>query len=294
MIEDFNKYIAVNRSFLDRHPRIDESEFTTELFFGEWVFPFLNSQASIKGMGTTNHHAMPTSIRVEHADISIDVMAKPFNENAYIAETEFANTEIARRRGINVPAMVALVVEGDTALLLQELVHNSEVLSTRRLDFKLTDPRVYRPHDFLEEFIGKVAEMHEKGVVHGDLHLGNIGYQYFPEKPAEPIFFDFETSNVLNSHDLVYRNRDMYIPDERLTRIALFEGEAIADLAAFAVNLWCNDFPMRKKKLLTNISDIYQDNRENSSTLLRGKRFYTQLAHEYDRYLKGANCPKRR
>lgn len=294
MLEDLNRSVAISRTFLETHPKIVESEFAVELFCGDWVFPNLNSRSVLKGMGTTNHHAMPTSIKVEHAGVTIDVMAKPFAENAYLAEAEFTNTEIARRRGINVPSMIALVIEGDQALLLQELVHNSEALSNRRLDFRLTDPRVYRPHDFLEDFVGRIADMHEKGAVHGDLHLGNVGYQYFAEKPNQPIFFDFETSTILNTHDLVYRDGDIYIPEERMGRIAPFENQGVTDLATFAVNLWCNDFPMRKKKLLTDAAEIYQNARGTSTVMPRGKKFYNQLAHAYDRYLRGANCPRRR
>lgn len=291
MVEDFEGAIFVSRDFEQRFPGVSSDDFRDSILDGFWPLPVPGSRHYIKGMGTTQHQALPTSITVRGSGERIDVLAKPFDE-AYSAENEFTNTELARRRGVNVPPMVALIVGSKYSLVLSQLMNNTEALSQRRLDFKLSDPRIYNPRDFLEDFVGSIGNMHELGVVHGDIHIGNVGLEYLNQNPPRVIFFDFETSTVLDQYDLGYRDGDIYIPDERRTRVELFENQTVVDLANFAANLWCNDFPMRKRCLLTDIAEIYQQTRGTSSLMFRGKRFYTQLAREYDKAVRGLNCNK--
>lgn len=289
MLEDFESAIFVSRDFEQRFPGVSKDDFRESILDGFWPLPRLGSSHYIKGMGTTQHRVLPTSITVRGSGEPIDVLAKPFDE-VYSAENEFTNTELARRRGVNVPPMIALIVGSEYSLVLSQLIHNTEALSQRRLDFKLSDPRIYTPRDFLEDFVGSIGEMHELGVVHGDIHIGNVGLQYLEQSPPQVIFFDFETSTVLDQYDLGYRGGDMYIPEERRARIELFENQAVTDLATFAANLWCNDFPMRKRCLLTDVAEVYQQKRGTSSLMLRGKRFYTQLAKEYDKAVRSLGC----
>lgn len=271
--------IIISRSFLRDKSSLSKAQIEKGIIEGPWFPPTLNSNHWLSGMGTTGHRAMPCGCCIDGQ--IIDIFAKP-HDNFYLAFTEFDNIEIARLRGLNVPPVLAVVDMGDEAILISELVHNAEPLSVRTLNFRTTDPRVYTPHEFLEVFIRSIAKMHENGIVHNDLHPGNLGHQFSSKHPPEAIFFDLEYANVLRDFDLICKNNGVWYTDIQRKEAERFEREAIGDLGTFTAFLRLKDFPLRKRALLRVVDEIYHTYRAESLWFTNGKKFYRQLASKHD------------
>lgn len=278
--------VVISPRFMRDHPELTKDRVQEGLMLSEWFLPVLESNQWIPGMGTTAHKAMPTAfaVGVENRKI-IDVLVKPF-DNPHLTKREFTATEIAYSRGINVPPMVALIDMGEKALLVGELAHDVEPLSAKSLDYKLTDPRVYNPHDFLEDFVRSIAMMHNEGITHGDLHLGNIGHQFFKDRTPKPIFFDLETAIVLGGHELICKNGGYFIDQEQRRKMLNFELEAVADLGTFTAYLRHHNFPIPRGKLLTEGTEIYRAYRTPSFGLIEGNDFKARLALGFAKTLK--------
>ena len=278
-VESGNWKIIISQRFLRDNSNLTKPQIEKGIIEGPWFLPTINSNHWLPGIGTTGHRAMPCGCCINGQ--TIDIFAKP-HDNFYLAFTEFDNSEIARLRGVNVPPVVAVVDMGDEAMLISELVHEAEPLSVRALNFRATDPRVYTPRDFLEVFISSIAKMHSSGIVHNDLHPGNLGHQFSSSHPPEAIFFDFEYANVLKDYDLICKNNGVWHTDIQRQEAERFEREAIGDLGTFTAFLRFRDFPIRKRALLREVDEIYHTYRSESLWFTNGKKFYRQLAGKHD------------
>lgn len=279
--------IVINPQFLRRYPQLGEEEFVLSILSHPWNLPTLESNVYLPGMGSTGHGASPTSFLLPRTDKYIEIFAKPSVKE--MAKQEFGNALISRKRGVNTPLVLALVEfkdEFSSAWVLSKLLHNVQPLSARNLDFSLTDPRAYSPKDLVADFVGFIArDVHGKGVAHGDLHLGNLGFLFSDRRPPSKIIFDLESSLVLNDHELSLKKKGYPILDHIQERIDVFESMATQDLATFLAYLSDRNFPLSPDELLAYAADVYQKRRPYSYGMVLGKEYDCWLGDEYEKKL---------
>lgn len=273
--------VNIHHNFLSNNPTLKGRQLAEGLVKGSWMLPRLESGQWVAGMGTTAHKAMPTAFAPNGQDSMINIFAKPFNDH-FLAEQEYKNTMIAFDRGLNVPPVVALIDFGDSQFLVSQLFHTAEPLSARNLTFKLNDPRVYNPHDFLVDTAISIADMHNRGIVHGDLHPGNMGHQFQLGLPPKIIFFDLETADILTDDQLRKKNQGYWQADSEVGRAKLFEGRAAVDLGTFLASIRFNGFPMRRKDILNEAADFYYPHRVVSLGFPNRMEFRQLLTSGYD------------
>lgn len=282
--EQVNWEIKFNRRYLQAHAELSEDLLRQELSSGIWARPRLGSEYMIVGMGTTNHQAMPTGFSLN--GYKVGIIAKPFDEQ-YLAQREYESTQIATQRGINVPPVIALMTMGDKALVVTELIHSAEPLSARSLDYKASNLRVYNPSELLEDFVGGIAsDLHNAGVVEGDLHLGNLGHQFLDDQPPKRIYFDFEGAFILGDEDLLCKREGRWHTVDQKARIETFERLAVEEVGFFIANLRYRGFPLKRAKLIRETAEIYSGNRDESIGVLRGRRLSRVLSNIYSVSLK--------
>ncbi|OGE25764.1 hypothetical protein A3C32_03230 [Candidatus Daviesbacteria bacterium RIFCSPHIGHO2_02_FULL_41_14] len=260
MFSEFgNVRIRISREFQLKYPQVAPVSLLEKVMLSNWERPLLETHARswLSGIGTTAHKAMPTSVRVDSGRtvVPIDVLAKHFsgNEGGVLADREFRNTETAISRGVNVPPPLALITLGNTdSFLLTALMRSVQPLSLKRIDYKITDLRVFPPDELLNFYLNAIAEMHDCGVVHGDLHLGNIGDQFSEEESIRPIFFDLETSTILADDDFRWKrfHTGYGYGQERQARFDGFETAAARDVGTFWLIYITLDFHIKEESLL--------------------------------------------
>lgn len=278
--------VAISSAFARDFPGVNKAQLRDSLLTGEWIIPRSDSDFWLPWMGTTGHKAMPTAIKLKEQEVGI--FAKPFvgGVEQELAIREFYNSETAFRRGINLPRMVALMKDEDFSLLICMLDRTVEPFSSKDLTFKITDSRVYQPLDFLNQVVGSISEMHNQGIIHGDLHLGNCGHQFHSENPPRIIFFDFETSTVLSDDDLMCKKQQDIKSNAQRMRLKRFEAETPDDLAIFLANLRFYNFPLNERVLLEVGSKVYIDARQSSYGLMDGEQFQQQTETAYRNFMK--------
>lgn len=277
--------VIVSPTYLKERPSINRRHISDRLLESPWSLPILDSNQWIPGMGTTGHKAMPTAAAIGRNGRNVDLFVKPFDD-VFLAGLEFRNNEVVYKRGINIPPLVALIMMGENAILVGRLLHNVEPLSVRDLTYKTVDPRVHTPGDMLEFFTGSIAFMHNQGIVHGDLHTGNLGYQYQEDRIPKPVFFDFESAFVLSDQDLMDNKAGSYKTEEQKKRLKFFGEQAVVDLATFAANLRFHGFPIRKYELLEEISRLYFEKRIPALDAVEGENFTRLLREKYEAMMR--------
>lgn len=274
--------VTINPKLLKKYPELKQSAVIESFILKAWPLPILGSNYYLPGMGTTRNEASPSAINFNGR--IVDIFAKSCE--VMLAEQEFRNSQVASKRKINTPFVMALIKNGDSALLVEKLMHSVEPLSARSLDYGFTNSRVYSPRDLLIDFTEFIADFHSKGLVHGDLHLGNIGFQFREEHPPKKIIFDLETSFILQDYELVSKNR-LRADDKKLfEKIDIFELMARNDLGTFLAYLTDRHFPISEDELLVRASKIYLEKRRFSYGMLLGQEFSHELEKEYKRVLK--------
>lgn len=277
------------RRFIKTHPSLGEADLRHALTYGLWFLPNPENSNHLVGMGTTGHKGSPTSIFIGDQTKSFKVFSKPFMDYFY-AEREFNNAQIAVTRRISTPEMIALMKIGDEeAILVSELMENVLPLSAYRLDQRLKDPRIYTPRDFLKTFMSFLAKSHNKGVVYGDLHLGNIGFQFRKFTPPKPIVFDLETATVLSDDMMLRKANGNFTDPHQKTQFEMFERGAIDDVALLITHFVKNGFPIKGGELLVECSSIYDDNRAKSFSVNSGPDLLIRLAEKHKSFLKILN-----
>lgn len=278
--------VIVNGAYLREHLELTREQIVKGILYSDWTLPVLETSRYLVGMGLTGHKGMPTAFMPSGSNKKLDVFAKPFNERG-LALKEFQDTTIAHQRGINICPVIALAdVDNGRAILINELAHSAEPLSARDLSFRLNDPRVYNPYDMLVDLIHSVASMHDRGVAHGDLHLGNIGHQFQKETAPKIVFFDFETANVLSDDDLRNKQRGYWLDENQRSRFQSFEKNTIEDLAVLLAYLRYYGFPIPRRILFERATGLYFTYRTKTPFLIPEQRFRRDLLEGYNRTYK--------
>lgn len=291
--------IRINKTFLGLNPEITEEQIRNGVVQGPWFLPTLESNYWIPGMGTTAHKAMPSAIPLQYTEDgkvakALEVFIKPFSLNEwYLAENEFFNSKRALRRNINTPTVIALVKTNQTVFLLGELLHDVFPLGAWNLDYKRNDSRVYSPRDLLRNFIMAIAHLHNQGILHGDLHLGNTGYQFHKSKIPEIIFFDLETSHVLTDNDLSCKNDGICLTLDQKRRIEIFEEDVAIDLADFIANLRYGGLTLKKREIVDEVIKVYRGYRKPSLGILEEKDFNKRLLASYMQTMRSLKYSER-
>lgn len=277
---------AVNTNFLNTFPGANREQLELALQNSQLVEAQLKNNHWIPGMGPTFHGALPLGIQIPgYKKPEISVVMKPVSDY-YAAEQEFLNLEIIRRRGLNVPPSIAVLRVDDAGILVTQLVHTAQPLSARDLSYSHHHPSVYTPSHLLEDFGSGIANMHNLGAVHEDLHLGNLGHDFRVDSRPQIIFFDFESSTILSNDELMLKNAGSTRSLREVAKFERFERDAIYDLARFASSLHLAGFPLRRGELLDQLVSSYTQSRTKSYGFTNGKRTRRLLGEFYNQYLR--------
>lgn len=237
----------------------------TALLGGTWQLP--NSPAGQNltvGMGTTTHNARPSTItfaKGEHKTVSIPVFAKPINDK-FDGDQEFNNTLLAKLRGIATVEAIALIKNRSGALVVTEMDYRIETLALRNLDYHFQDPSNYTPQQFLTEFLVFLADFHDKGFIHRDIHPGNLGFRRISaSKRPKPVILDFGLSLPLSDNGLkTLRGKRSGVEDlEGL--LDFYETHTLADVVAFIISSYSQRIPLSTPELIDFSTDVYPKSR---------------------------------
>jgi len=244
-----------------------------------WAVPSPESDFWISQIGPSKHKGVATGINFGSERFGIFAKPRRLTE----ARLEAGKSEKARIRRINTPPVVAILGFPESALLVTHLLQNAIPLSGMNLTFSGVDPRAYLPEEFLESNIEAIASMHDAGVVHNDLYLGNIGIQYSENAREQVVFFDFEDAYLLGDSLLNKRyQRQTRLSAKEKSALEQFESLAMKDLAYFLANFnFRNGFPMTNEALVGRAMEIYPRLRRSSHGVKDGSDFSRAFPDAY-------------
>lgn len=254
--------VLINKDYFKEYPKFSEDELVEMLTEEVWAIPTPDSDFWISQIGPSKHKGVATGITIGSERFGIFAKPRSLTE----ARLEASKSEKARIRRINTPPVVAILGFPGSALLVTHLLQNAIPLSGINLTFSGVDSRAYLPEEFLESNLEAIAEMHDAGVVHNDLYLGNIGMQYPEDAREHVIFFDFEDSYVLGDNLLFKRyQRQTRFSEREKSALEQFETLAMKDLAYFLANFnFRNGFPMTNEALIGRAMETYSRLRRSS------------------------------
>lgn len=230
------------------------------LLLNGWFLPSLELANKIPLKATTGHHAASTSIPIEFdpngsVRHKVDLVTKPM-ANPKKAEYEMGNLRKLSQNGIRAAQPFAVLsIEdkvGKQAYLLTLLERG--VIPLQKIHFERFNPEYQHQQlrFFLRDLAGFLSQVHNEGIYHNDMHLGNIGYDLTQQHKNEFVLFDLEGAHVLSDH--VKRRRDNLarkviqkpktLRDDEREEVKKFKGveeEATKDLAYVAADILANN-----------------------------------------------------
>lgn len=171
----------------------------------------------------------------------VDIVIKPFRQKHVKAELELDKFEEVKKRGINTIEPFGVLDIND------KLGHETYVMTIlkkgviplQKINFEELniDRRFSQLKDFLKALAQFIAQMHNKGITHQDLHLGNIAADITQENSSEFLVFDLERASVLRQDKLGNKKSTMQQPEELMRKFRFFEKLAINDIATVAAEI---------------------------------------------------------
>lgn len=275
--------IKLNPHFLKRYPDLNYRTLLECILEQPWSLPTLDSNVYLPGMGTTRNNGSPTAFSCSLNGKPFEAFVKPID--SVLGQREFRNSLWARHHGILTPMVLACITDKDQTFLISHLIHDTLPLSAFNLDYRNTSQKTYSPKDLVTDFVRFIAGFHNKGLTHGDLHLGNIGFKYRNHKPPLKIIFDLETAYILDDVELSKKRHQRHIDSSLARKITIFESMAVNDLATFLAYLTDGKLPIAENNLLLHAQTTYEQTRDFLAGLPSSKNFKGMLESEYRRTL---------
>jgi hypothetical protein len=151
------------------------------------------------GAGKSHHEVMFSELTLAHNGDEprvIDVALKRFTTGSGQAYREFQATEEVRARGFDTFDTLAIVVAGDTSVLVTKKRDDIYVLDNIDWQLRPEDPEYGEEvAPVLHQIAESLAEFHQAGVYHGDAVAKNFAVN----ERNKVVFFDFEDTSFLTS-----------------------------------------------------------------------------------------------
>lgn len=129
---------------------------------------------------------------------------------------ETALTSFAMRLGLPVAEIIVAAREPIAPFLYRGWILTREIPDSRNLrsylDSQAIDPSHEEQQDrraILSNLAGLIAKMHDSGIYHGDLHVGNILVQRSPGNSPQVCLIDFDKSDIVKEMDLPRRIKNL-------------------------------------------------------------------------------------
>jgi len=241
------KLIASGELTVKLSPPFDNGERKKRILetiaLGPWAIPEQGKGNTIFARGTSIHEVQKpgqfssTSLILPFEQ-EIDIVIKPAG-SVQKAKTELMNLErIGERGGVRICRPVGITIERrdgeENAFLITCLEKGVVPFENLRIE----NLREEDQKAILRDLAKAICEMHNLGIVHGDLHLSNVAYD--PEdivvekesgvKYPRVIFFDFEKAQV-------FPKKRFLNAEEYPRKLCRLEEGMMRDLAKAYVNL---------------------------------------------------------
>lgn len=226
--------------------------------------------------------------------MKVDVVVKPFRAKNSKAEDELEKLEKIRDRGIATVEPLGVIdindQSGHDTFILTVL--KKGILPVQKINFEQlhTGANDNYPQliTFLNDLSRFVAKMHDKGVVHGDLHIGNIALDMNQEAPNKFVVFDLEGGNVMAAKDLGVKNAiQTSQPESKMRKFKLFEAETVGDIANLAADIAAKNEHLSYDTILFHLVTPYLRDRRSSLGRLTENQFIQVFGEEYKkRYIR--------
>lgn len=129
--------------------------------------------------------------------------AKKIKEKPYLldnrVEEEFAYQQKVRALGVKTPASVAVIkniTTGEEYIIMERIIGVSigDIVSS---EVNAPIPEKYDHDRFFEKLKQDLKKMHEDGIYHRDLHMGNV----MIDEKGDPVIIDFGSATIAFSGD---------------------------------------------------------------------------------------------
>lgn len=261
-----------------------------------WFIPSKELENRILLKGSSAHRVGSATIPLtlaEEPERKVDVAIKPSNAKKARLANEMARLESIRRRGISAVEPLGLIEIKDAqghstyfmTILKKGLVPlqkiNFEQLHTR------TENKYRQLNEFLEELGKFTANIHNRGVTHGDLHLRNVGYDVTQGTRGDFVTYDVERSTVISDDKLIKKNNlSREVPQELAAGFEDFERKAIDDIASLTADISAQNENVPKNLLLRFLVKPYMERRSPSHGRPTTEQFLNQFDTLYNKKLE--------
>lgn len=216
----------------------------------------------------------------------IDVVIKPFHVKYSKADQELTRLAEARNRGISAvePFGVLEVSDQKGHDIYTITVLKKGIVPLQKIDFEhlTTGEKFTQLKHFLTSLGRFVASMHNKGLVHQDLHLGNIAADLTQESPDEFVIFDLEKSTIMAHDKLGAKNKtSLAQSEETMRKFREFERLAIKDVVDLAAEIGARNTHIPYDAILHYFVIKYHNARTPSHGRLSDQEFMAAFDARY-------------
>lgn len=254
--------------------------------------PALGNRIPLKG--SSGHKVGSTTIPLQIAEEAtgrrVDIVAKPFAEKHSKAEMELERYQQVQRRGVATLEPLGFIDVNDSQgrEVYELTILRRNIIPLQKINFEQldTDKKFTQLKDFLHDLGEFVANMHNQGVTHGDLHLGNIAADLSQETAAGFVVLDLEKASIMSSSDLSIKNKTSTSAAQRyLRKFAIFEDKASKDLGTLVAQIQERNKGISYDTLLFQLVTAYFNARTPSHGLPTQEDFIQAFDQGYKREL---------
>jgi len=218
------------------------------LLLHSWFGPSKDLENRIPLKGTTAHNVSSSTIPLaltEEPQRKIDVAIKPSRGRGSRIKDELKRLEKFRGRGIPTVEPFGLIdikdAQGHASFLMTVLkkgIVPMQKINFEQLQTQHKDVRFTQLTDVMQELATLVADMHNRGITHGDLYLRNIAIDLTQGAKEDLLVFDAERSSIMGEEKLGVKNRiNQNPPVNFVTGFRDFEKRAEDDTANLAADI---------------------------------------------------------
>lgn len=262
--------------FAPFHSREIRDEILESMLLNGWFIPnkIIANQIPLQAFSGHKTGSSTIPLRINGETKSLNVVIKPFHSKYSKAELELRKFQEVQRRHISTVNPLGLIDIDDPKGhdTFSMTVLKKGIVPLQKINFEQlyqNEPeRFQQLKDLLRNLGIFIAQMHNSGVTHGNLHLGNIGLDLTQETAQEFVLFDLEKATIIPQDKLGVKNRTRHTLEVGTQRkFVKFEKGAVNDIANIAADIAARNPAVSYDTILHNLVIPYFSARKQSHGL---------------------------
>jgi hypothetical protein len=263
------------------------------LLLHSWFAPSRDLANRIPLKGTSAHQVSSSTIPLaitEEPPRKVDIAIKPSKAKGTRVSDELKRIEKFKERGISTIEPFGVIDINDSQghasylmTVLKKGIVPLQKINFEQLQILHKDRKMKQLIEVMQSLATFIANMHNKGVVHGDLYLRNIAIDISQEAAEDLVVFDVERSTIMGEQKLGVKNKiDQEPPPKFSEGFRNFEQRAENDIANLAADIAVKNNGLPRNTIFRCLIEPYMRARVPSHGRLSNEAFLEAFDEKFN------------